>query len=52
MLVNLDVFHFEMSGKFNNEKQLENKFLILVTFDVFHMEISGKWDNDEQPEKR
>ena len=47
ILVTLLVFHFEISGKDDNDEHPINILLILVTLLVFHFEISGKDDNDE-----
>ena len=44
---NMDVFHFEISSKVNNDEHPQNIKFILVTFDVFHFEISGTVNNDE-----
>ena len=45
----LFIFHFEISGKFDNDEHPLNIELKLVTLFVFHFEISGKLDNDEHP---
>ena len=45
------LFHFEISGKDNNDLHSPNIALILVTLLVFHFEISGKDNNDEHPPK-
>ena len=42
----LDVFHFEISGKEDNELHPLNILDIFLTSDVFHFEISGKEDNE------
>ena len=43
--MSFEIFHLEISGKDDNDLQLENKELILVTLFVFHLDISGKDDN-------
>ena len=43
------IFHFEISGKDDNDEQKTNIQLILIIFLVFHFEISGNDDNDKQP---
>ena len=40
------IFHFEISGKDNNDEHLENIDDILVAFLVLHSEISGRFFND------
>ena len=42
------MFHFEISGKKDNDEHPENISVILITLFVFHFEISGKEVNDEQ----
>ena len=49
MLVTLLVFHFEISGKDDNDEHSRNIPLIQITLEVFHFEISGKDFNDEHP---
>ena len=49
ILITLKVFHFEISGKDDNDEHPINIKLTLVTLIVFHFEISGKDDNDEHP---
>ena len=49
MSVTLLIFHFEISGKYDNDEQPQNILLKLVTLFVFQFEISGKEDNDEHP---
>ena len=46
ILITLLVFHFEISGKDNNDSHPLNKELISITLFVFQFEISGKDDND------
>ena len=48
MLVTLIIFHFEISGKDNNDEHPINISLISLTLTIFHSEISGKGDNDKQ----
>ena len=43
-----EIFHIEMSGKYNKEKQYEKRKLILVTFEVSNLDISGKEINTLQ----
>ena len=49
ILVTLEVFHLDISGKDDKDKQPENISLISVTLEVIHLDISGNDDNDEQP---
>ena len=49
MPIPLLVFHFEISGKDDNDKQQLNIELISVALLIFHLEISGKDDNNEHP---
>jgi len=44
------VFHFEISGKDDNDEHLQNNQFIFLTLLVFHLEISGKDNNDEHLE--
>ena len=46
VLVTLEIFHFEISGKDDNELHSQNIKFILVTLEIFHFEISGKDDNE------
>ena len=39
------IFHFEISGKHDNELKQSNISVILVALLLFHFEISGKNDN-------
>ena len=48
LLAALEIFHFEISGKDDNELHLLNIKFILVTLEIFHFEISGKDDNELQ----
>ena len=48
ILLILEVFHFEISSKYDNNSQLENIKFIFVTAEIFHFEISGKDNNDLQ----
>ena len=45
----LDTFHFDISGKDNNEVQPLNKELIFLMFIVFHFDISGIFNSDVHP---
>ena len=46
-----EVFHLEISDKFDNEENLSNILFIFTTFVVSHLEISGKANNCEHPQK-
>ena len=52
IFLTLIAFHFEISGKDDNDEHPLNKQLISVTLIVFLFEISGKDDNDEHPLNR
>ena len=45
----LSVFHFEISGKYNNEEHPINKHDKIFTLLIFHFEISGKDIRELQP---
>ena len=47
MSATLLVFHFEITGKGDNDEYPENMQSIAVTSFVFNFEISGKDNNDE-----
>ena len=49
ILITLEVFHFDISGKDFNELHSSNKELISVTFEVFHFDISGNDINELHP---
>ena len=50
ILIILQVFHLEISGKDNKEIHPQKISPILIILKVFHFEISGKDDNDSQPQ--
>ena len=43
----LEVFHFEIFGKDDNDIHLLNIKPTFLTFEKFHLEISGNNDNDK-----
>ena len=49
ILVTLEVFHFEISGKDDNDEYSLNILLIFVTLEVFHFEISGEMEENLHP---
>jgi len=46
ILVTLLIFHFEISGKDDNDTHPLNISPLLIIFLIFHFEIFGKDDND------
>ena len=46
-ILELNIFHFEISGKEMKEEQLKNKLFKLIILITFHFEISGNSFNDE-----
>ena len=50
ILLTLVVFHFDTSGKDDNDLHLENKLLILITLFISHFDKSGRDNNDLQLE--
>ena len=46
-ILELNIFHFEISGKDIKEEQLKNKLFKPKTLFTFHFEISGNSFNDE-----
>ena len=46
-VITFDVFHFDISGKDNNNEHPLNIYSILIISDVFHFDISDKDNNDE-----
>jgi len=50
LFVTLFAFHFEISGKDDNDEKLFNRYFILIRLFEFHFEISGNDDNNEQTE--
>ena len=51
ILLTLLVFHFDISGKDDNNLQFSNIEVILLTLLVFHFNISGNDNNYEHPGK-
>ena len=47
----LEVFHFDISGKYNKDEHPKNNPFISSTLLVFHFDISGKDINDEHLSK-
>jgi len=46
-ILELNIFHFEISGKEIKEEQLKNKLFKYITLFTFHFEISGNSFKDE-----
>ena len=49
ILLTLEVFHFEISGKLDNDEHPLNIEYIMVTLSVFQLEISGIDEREEHP---
>ena len=50
LILELNIFHFEISGKEIKEEQLKNNLCKSITLLKFHLEISGNSFNDEHPQ--